>query len=461
MFKRALLVVLLLQLLSTGICRAQGDTAARKVFSEWLSAFNSGDPARLLSFWQKYGSGEPESQVSRDRGLHDMTGGFTIFGITQDTGAHLVASMKDNHGGYAEITLDLASTEPPVIKSILGHPVPPPALERSPAANTQALAEQVEMHVADLLQSDQFSGTILISRGDQPILQKAWGMANREKKIRNTVDTQFCIGSMNKMFTAVAILQLVHAGKLSLNGALANYWPGYPNHELASRVKIRQLLDHTAGTGDIFTPEYEAHRLQVRTLDDYVKLFGNRPLNFEPGSKFEYSNYGYILLGRLVEIVSGEDYQDYVRKHIYSAAGMTDTDSRPEAEQVPGRAVGYTHGGGGFQPNTATLPWSGTSAGGGYSTVGDLCRFAAALRNGKLLDLKLVKEATSDQSGTGYGFGFHILKDGGYGHGGGAPGINGELRIFPNGYIVVVLENLDPPGATAVADFIESKLPAN
>ena len=461
MFKRVLRILLFVQLINIGIGWAQADTPAKKVLNEWLSAFNSENPATLLSFWQKYGSGEVESQVSRDRGLHDMTGGFTVLKIIEDTGSHLVASMKDGHGGYAEITLDLASSDPPVIKGIVGHPVPPPSSERSPSANAQDLAEQVEMHVAKLLQNDQFSGTILISQRDQPILKKAWGVANREKKIRNTVDTQFCIGSMNKMFTAIAVLQLVQVGKLSLDSTLANYWPDYPNQELASRATIRQLLNHTAGTGDIFTPEYEAHRLQIRSLGDYVKLFGNRPLRFEPGSKFEYSNYGYILLGRLVEIMSGEDYQEYVSKHIYSPAGMTHTDSRPEAEQVSGRAVGYTHGRGGLQPNSPTLPWSGTSAGGGYSTVGDLSRFAAALRNGKLLDLKLVTEAVSDQSRTGYGFGFHILKGGGFGHGGGAPGINGELRIFPNGYIVVVLENLDPPSATAVANFIESKLPDN
>jgi len=461
MITRILRIILFVQLVNMGICCAQADTPARRVFNEWVSAFNSSDAAKLLSFWQKYGSGEQGSQVSRDRGLHDMTGGFTILNITQDTGSHLVASMKDNRGGYAEITLDLASTEPPVIKSILGHPVPPPPSEHSPSANAQELAELVEAHAANLLQNDEFSGAILISQRDQPILKRAWGMANREQKIKNTADTQFCIGSMNKMFTAVAVLQLVQGGKLSLDGILANYWPDYPNHELASRVKIRQLLNHTAGTGDIFTPEYDAQRLQIRTLDDYVRLFGNRPLRFEPGSKFEYSNYGYILLGRLVEIVSGEAYQNYVRGHIYSPAGMTHTDSRPEAEPVTNRAVGYTHGPGGLQPNTATLPWSGTSAGGGYSTAGDLSMFAAALRAGKLLDLKLVKEATSDQSGTGYGYGFNILRDGGFGHGGGAPGINGELRIFPNGYTVVVLENLDPPSATAVANFIESKLPAN
>ena len=460
MLKSMLYIFLLVQLVSIA-SRAQSETPALRVFNEWLSAFDSGDSAQLLSFWKRYGSGNPGPQVARDRGLHDMTGGFKVLNIAQNSASHIVASLKDNHGGFAEITLDLASTEPPVIKGILGHPVPPPGSERHPASNAQELAHEVEAHAADLVHSDQFSGTILISYRGRPVLIKAFGSANREKKVPNTVNTQFCIGSMNKMFTAVAVLQLAQAGKLSLDGVLANYWPDYPNHELATRTKIRQLLDHTAGTGDIFTPEYEARRLQIHTPNDYVTLFGKRPLRFEPGSKFEYSNYGYILLGRLVELISGQDYQSYVRDHIYSPARMTHTDSRPQADARPSRAIGYTHASGALQPNTATLPWSGTSAGGGYSTVQDLEQFAAALHSGKLLDLKLVREATTDQSGTGYGFGFSVFPDGGFGHGGGAPGINGELRIYPNDYVVAVLANLDPPSATAVANIIESRLPAH
>ena len=273
----------------------------------------------------------------------------------------------------------------------------------------------------------------------------------------NSVDTQFCIGSMNKMFTAIAVLQLVEAGKLSLDGVIADYWPDYPNHDLSARVRVRDLLDHTGGTGDIFTPEYEAHRSEMRSSVDYVKLFGSRSVAFKPGSQFEYSNYGYILLGRLVEIVSGEDYPSYVRKHIYATAGMNHT-GMSVSVGGPG-ATGYTRANGGLQSNASTLPLVGTPAGGGYSTVGDLYLFATALQEGKLLPLPLLKEARSDQSHRGYGFGFNISKEGVFGHGGGAPGINGEMRILPTGYVVIVLGNLDPPSATNMENFIESRLP--
>jgi CubicO group peptidase (beta-lactamase class C family) len=175
----------------------------------------------------------------------------------------------------------------------------------------------------------------------------------------------------------------------------------------------------------------------------------------------EYSNYGFILLGRMIELVSGEPYQKYVREHVYLPAGMLHTDSRPEADHANGRAIGYMHGPNGLVPNTDRMPWSGTSAGGGYSTIRDLFLFAEALQSGKLLSPELLREATHGSSmRPDYGMGFYVLPDGGYGHGGGAPGINGELHILPqSGYVLVTLANRDPRMATNMVDFITSILP--
>ena len=164
---------------------------------------------------------------------------------------------------------------------------------------------------------DAYSGAALIAHNGQIVVENAWGAADSQRQVPNTVSTQFCIGSMNKMFTSVAILQLVQQGKLALDTPIVTWMPDYPNHDLAVRVTIRELLSHTGGTGDIFTPEYFAHRDEIRTLADYVRLFGNRPVAFEPGTRMEYSNYGFILLGRIIELVSGEAYQDYVHKHVF------------------------------------------------------------------------------------------------------------------------------------------------
>lgn len=205
----------------------------------------------------------------------------------------------------------------------------------------------------------------------------------------------------------------------------------------------------------------------MKELGDYVKLYGQRSPEFEPGSKHIYSNYGFVLLGVLIERVSGQSYYDYVRQHIFEPAGMKRTDSLTEGEQVEGRSVGYTKEGGRWSPNTDTLPFRGSSAGGGYSTVEDLLAFANALTSHKLLDAEhtdlLMTGKVDAMPGIRYAYGFMDAKRGAhwFGHGGGAPGMNGELRIYPDsGYVVTVLANMDPPAATRVAEFIGQRLPA-
>jgi CubicO group peptidase (beta-lactamase class C family) len=275
---------------------------------------------------------------------------------------------------------------------------------------------------------------------------------------------------MNKMFTATAVLQLAQAGKLKLTDPLGKYLTDYPNKDMAAKVTVHQLLTHTGGTGDIFGPEFDKNRLTLRALNDYVALYGKRAPEFEPGARFAYSNYGYILLGVLVERVTGQSYYEYVRQHVFKPAGMTRTDSLPEEEPVEGRAKGYMQQDGKWAPNTNTLPVRGTSAGGGYSTVTDLVAFANALMEHKLLNVEYTKLLTTGKveggpGGGKYAYGFSDTTADGVrwvGHGGGAPGMNGDLKFSPeSGYIVAVLSNLDPPAASRVSDFIALRLPSH
>jgi D-alanyl-D-alanine carboxypeptidase len=334
-------------------------------------------------------------------------------------------------------------------------------LHRLPQA--QALAA-LSAHAAERARADEFAGAVLVARHGKVLLQDAWGRADRKAGIANTPATRFRIGSMNKMFTAVATLQLVEAGKLKLDDPIGQHLPGYPNKEVAAKVTVRHLLTHTGGTGDIFGPEFEEHRLQLREHRDYLKLYGRRGLTQEPGARFEYSNYGFVLLGALIEHDSGMPYDDYVGDHVFRPAGMRSTGALPESTKVPDRAVGYTRAapGSDWVPNTDTLPWRGTAAGGGYSTVGDLLRFAQALESGALLSKATLAEATRPhQQQYGYGFGVQGQgRLGSYGHGGGAPGMNGELRVFPElGYVVVSLSNLDPPAASELVEFFTLRMP--
>jgi CubicO group peptidase (beta-lactamase class C family) len=172
----------------------------------------------------------------------------------------------------------------------------------------------------------------------------------------------------------------------------------------------------------------------------------------------------------VIEAVTGRSYYDYVHEHIYEPAGMSGTGSVPEDQMVPDRSIGYMDPSGGtdWRPNTRTLPYRGTSAGGGYSTVEDFARFADALLNHELLSPDstelLITGKEEIGPGIGYAYGFEDHRDadgnGWVGHGGGAPGMNGDLRIYPtSGYVVVVLANLDPPVAQRVADYLDARLP--
>jgi D-alanyl-D-alanine carboxypeptidase len=327
----------------------------------------------------------------------------------------------------------------------------------SEAEALAALSERAD----ELAAADEFSGAVLVARDGRVLLEDAWGLADREPDFANTLDTKFRIGSMNKMFTAVATLQLVEAGKLALDDPIGKHLPDYPNEDVAAKVTVEDLLTHSGGTGDIFGPEFERNRLNLRQHDDYVDLYGSRPLRFEPGSRFEYSNYGYVLLGAVIEAVTGQSYYDYVRNNVFGPAGMTSTDSLPESEDVPHRAIGYMRSGDAWVANTDTLPWRGTAAGGGYSTVGDLMRFAQALNSGALISKATLTEATRPhQQDYGYGFDVRQQPIRSYGHGGGAPGMNGDLRVYPGlGYVVVGLSNLDPPAASNLVDFFGLRMP--
>ena len=184
------------------------DSPALQVFKQWLEAFNSGDAARTSAFWRKYGNAGDDRSAD-DLHLREMTGGMTISKVEEDTGTHLVVLMKEGRGTYSESTLELATTNPPVVARIGGHPVPTPQSVGHPASSDEDLAKKVREHVAETDGADAFSGAVLIAHNGKVVLDQAWGMADRTRQIKNTTDTQFCLGSMNKMFTSIAILQLV------------------------------------------------------------------------------------------------------------------------------------------------------------------------------------------------------------------------------------------------------------
>ena len=289
------------------------------------------------------------------------------------------------------------------------------------------------------------------------------------------LSTRMNIGSMSKMFTAVAISQLVDQGVLSFGESVRTYIPGLPTEY--EDITLHHLLTHTGGTGNYFRPGNMAVMRQARSASDLLPLITATPLQNPPGEKFSYSNSGFALLGVVIEQVTGSSYASYISENIFKPASMHSTGLEPDDNT----AVGFTRFSRNRPPGTtpsSTAPLRqssmtgvrGMAAGGGYSTVGDLYRFAVALYEDRLTKPDTTKRILSPKPGTDlttrdgdsarYGYGFYISEDGDrVGHGGGGPGINGELRVrHKSGWVIAALTNIDPPAASNLVAALEKRL---
>lgn len=356
----------------------------------------------------------------------------------------------------------------PVVKIILLVLTLNSASACSDSANQKrnAALQDLTAHINDLFAQDAFSGEVLIGKNDDILLQYRNGFFDREFKQPLTGNEKFRLGSLNKMFTSVAILKLVDEGKVSLNATLDTYVPDFENKSISETVTVHHLLTHSGGTGDIFGPLYDQHRLELLTHDDYVALYQHREATQVAGKGFQYSDFGFILLGKIIENVSGQDYYSFVKHEIFQPAGMVDTGFEPEHTQVVNLTRGYTKQGDSWISNRDTLPYRGTAAGGGYSTVSDLFKFARALSNGTLIGATSLALATTKQVPMGdaaYGYGMGVFGEGAlrfFGHNGGAPGMSAWLSIYPEtGYTMIALSNYDQPIADNVIRFFTQQMP--
>lgn len=342
---------------------------------------------------------------------------------------------------------------------------PPP--EKPAPISEAALIRQVKAYVGQLVAEEKFSGALLIAKDGKPLLTQAFGLASIAHQVPNRIDTKFNLGSMNKMFTAVAIAQLAEEGKLAFEDQIAKHLPDYPNQGVATQVTIHHLLTHTSGLADYFNDKFtEASRARFRTVQDFFPLFVDEPLQFAPGSQWAYSNSNFIVLGSIVEAVSGQSYFDYVREHIYQPAGMINTDAYELDHEIPNLATGYTRAPGEseWRNNLFEHVIKGGPAGGGYSTVEDLFHFAQALTTHQLLSADMTTLVTTGKVALpgrtdaqyAYGFGEELVNGfRRFGHNGGFPGINSQLNVYPElGYVVAVMGNYDPPAASRIAERI-------
>jgi CubicO group peptidase (beta-lactamase class C family) len=411
----------------------------------YFAAFNSGDEQKLREFFNEHVAAESLKKRPIEARLEvhrQLRGDFQTLEIKKvllvaDSEVNLLAQSKN--GEWLAFSFKFENQPP---QKMLGFGIEPgsaPDADDKPKyaapTNKAEFLSTIEKFLNDKVQADEFSGVVLIAEKDKPIFSKAFGMANKEIKQPNLADTKFNLGSINKIFTRIAVGQLAQQGKISFDDKLGKYFPDYPNKEAAEKITIRHLLTMKSGIGDIFNDKFDAMREKLRTNNDYLPLFINNPLEFEPGTSQRYSNGGYVLLGAIIEKVSGKSYYEYVRENIFKPAGMSNTDSFEFDKMPSNSAEGYTKRNptGKWTNNLSTRPARGSAAGGGYSTAEDLLKFSLSLQSRKL--------SVPDDFG-------QPQKDVMLGIAGGAPGINALLLVNgQTGYTIIVLSNYDPPSA--------------
>jgi CubicO group peptidase (beta-lactamase class C family) len=340
---------------------------------------------------------------------------------------------------------------------------------KPPAATDSVFAKEIDVFIKALVAEDKFSGAILVAKDDKPIFQKAYGLASKEFNVPNQTITKFNVASMGKMFTGVAVARLAEQGKLSFNDFIGKHLPDYPK-EVAGRVTIHHLLTHTSGLGSYWKNEFhEANHARFRTIQDFFPFFINDAPAFPPGTKWSYSNAGFMVLGAIIEKVAGQSYFAYVRENVFRRAGMNDTDFYEADRITPNLAIGYTKQNRYLRDATEwtnTLfisPVKGGAAGGEYSTVEDLLRFSVALRQNKLLSPQMTDTTLTGKveytATRKYAYGFANDTVNGQRivfHDGGANGISTEFDYYPDtGYTIIVLSNYDHPAGRPVVKKIQ------
>ena len=308
-----------------------------------------------------------------------------------------------------------------------------------------------------------FSGVVLIGRDDTIETEMAFGQAAPTGGRPNTAGTRFNLGSINKTFTAIGMAQLIEQGRLGVDDILIKHLPDYPGKDAANRISIRQLLTQRSGVAQFMRADFGDVSVAAMT-----EVVGQEPLAFEPGTRQLYSNGGYVVLGRVIELVSGKTYATYVNDHVYGPAGMVASGFYRDTDRADSIALPIASAGGRGAPagmgSPPAAPRTGNPAGGGYSTAADLFRFARALRSGRLLGPKMTQYVLHGTFAEEPKWGFALREQiaGGHrflGNGGGAPGVNAEFRFEPAGnYTVVVLSNSSPPSATNLLTAIVNRI---
>ncbi|SHI96526.1 serine hydrolase domain-containing protein [Aquimarina spongiae] len=449
-----------------------------QVVEELIDVFNANNADRIGQFVSKHDSKEILKKFS----LEDFQG-YLLDNVRKTGGVNFhstrtyTPSLSDktviivkgnNFDFWYAFSLSFTNKTDYVLDRLWFSSVDAPSDILEPTISETELIEKTSALLGRLSKNDFFSGAVLVAKKDKVLFEKAYGEASKRFHAANTLNTKFNLGSMNKMFTAIAIMQLVEKNKIALDDVVSNYIDqDWLPKEITDKITVHHLLSHTSGLGSYFNKTYRnSSRELFRSLDDFKPLVKDNTLVFPPGEKYKYSNTGMLLLGVIIEKSTGQDYFEYIRENIYKPAKMINSDAFEMDQPVENLAIGYIPSSKnplGWENNIYKHVIKGGPAGGGFSTVKDLHLFALALKNEKLVSKSSLELLWTDHAKAGYGYGF-TLKSGNtgkvVGHGGGFPGLNSQLDIFlDNGYIVTVMSNYDRgagPVAKKIYDWIEN-----
>ncbi len=445
--------------------------------ADLMAAIQSGDDAALDDWIARRVS--PEPLMPRDDFKPLLQNLASVKGLKATSwnrrGHWLEIFLEDANGRSARVDIEVDAGK---VRGVIpiAAPSPYPGLLVDAPASERALRKAIDDRVKFAAARDQFSGVVMVMKGDRVIYQGAFGEADKDHSAPITLDTRFHLGSMDKQFTAVAIGQLIEKGELSLDTRLIDLLPDYANREGAEKITIRHLLTHTSGLGGLFGREsYRRARLDpFDRVSALLPLFAAEKLYFEPGERASYSNEGFVVLGAVIEAVTGESWYDYVTANVFVPAGMTGAGYPAIDEIAPGRAIGYRFGEddplgfGARRPNWNFIGYRGNSCGGGYASAADMLRFLHALRAGVLLKPETAEMMTAVFPGgeRNYGMGFSNRPAGerslrGHSGGGISSGIESDAKIvWETGWSYAVMGNYDAPFASIISRDIGNMIAA-
>ncbi|MCA1928699.1 serine hydrolase [Rheinheimera sp.] len=433
--------------------------AGSQVEPAFIQMFNEGKRAQIIQYLSEHMAKSQldtyglDAQVDMFLGDQATYGKLTFVKTLPDAdGNDVFEVISGNNQFKYNLTINKEPQEPHKINYFEFLSAGAVDQAKTPVS-AREFAQELSGFLNNLASHDAFSGAVLVAKGKEVIFKDAVGFADRRWKVKNTVDTRFSLASMNKMFTAIAALQLIEQGKLKFDDKLIQFVDkSWLPMKHAEAITIRHLLTHTSGLGNFFNDEFiQSNKEIYRDLAGYKPLIAKSELLFTPGSQNRYSNSGMLMLGLVIEKVSGESYYDYIQKHIYDKANMPGSGSFELDSTTENIASGYLkrmHSDD-WVDSVYTREIKGSPAGGGFSTIDDLYQFALALTEFKLLGKALTEQAysakTEFNSAPWYGYGFAV---GGkpdnriVGHSGAYLGVDSRLDIhLDKGFVVVILAN--------------------